>query len=224
MSHLEPELEQLRRDIHHMIMVVSTQMEKSRDAVITNDTNLAQEVVANDRRVNGMELKIDRDCENALALYNPVANDLRLVLASLKINHNLERIGDIAEGNAKYMIDLEGEFSSEIVKHFLIKEMYDQAISMLDDVEQAFHNDDTSIARNVFGKDEFLNKINAKATSIAISLIEETNLNKREILYALSIVRKLERTGDLMKNLAEEIIFYVEAKVLKHRKKKLMKE
>ena len=83
-----------------MMALVSNQLIKCKEATINGDMDLAREIVATDRLINAMELKIGKDCENILALYNPVATDLRFVLATLKINNDLERIGDNTEGIA----------------------------------------------------------------------------------------------------------------------------
>ena len=101
MSHLDNELQQLKTETIKMWMLVNLQLTKAKEALLKFDKDLAREVILGERRVNAWELKIDRDCENIFALFNPVAVDLRFVLSALKINNNLERIGDIAEGIAK---------------------------------------------------------------------------------------------------------------------------
>ena len=224
MSNLELELEQLKQDLLEMTNMVKTQLEKSREAAINNDLDLANEVIANDKRVNAIELKIDKDCENILALFAPVAIDLRFILASLKINHDLERIGDHAEGIARYVIDIGEKIDPEDYSTFKVAEMYDKAITMLEDVFEALSNDDTKLARKIFKKDDFLNKKNKKATKVAIKIIKENPDKAKVIIPLLSIIRKIERVGDLTKNLGEEIIFHIEAKVLKHKKKDKKKD
>lgn len=219
MSNLEVELEQLKQDLLEMTNLVKTQLEKSRQAAIENDLDLADEVIANDKRVNGLELKIDKDCENILALYAPVAIDLRFILASLKINHDLERIGDHAEGIARYLKDIREAIDPEDLKGFFVIEMYNKAITMLEDIHEALMNDDTKLARKIFKKDDYLNKKNKKATKFAIASIKDNPEKAKVIIPLLSIIRKIERVGDLTKNLGEEIIFHIEAKVLKHKKK-----
>lgn len=219
MSNLEIELDQLKQDLLDMANMVKTQLEKSRDAAINNDQDLASEVIANDKRVNAIELKIDKDCENILALYAPVAIDLRFILASLKINHDLERIGDHAEGIARYIVDIGEQIDPEDFENFHVIAMYNKAITMLEDIHEALQNDDTKLARKIFKKDDFLNKKNRKATKYAIATIKEFPEKAKVIIPLLSIIRKIERVGDLTKNLGEEIIFHIEAKVLKHKKK-----
>jgi len=145
---------------------------------------------------------------------------LRFVLAVLKINNNLERTGDIVEGIAKFVTNVDHTFDKKLLKITNVLEMYDAAIAMMVDVLEAFDKDDTAKARKVFKQDEFLDDINIKANTIIANYIREPNENIESALYLLSIIRKLERVGDQAKNMAEEIIFFVEAKVLKHRTEK----
>jgi phosphate transport system protein len=216
MSHLNTEIHLLREQLIDMQRLVRTQLSKCRNALMSFDTDLAREVLFNEKRVNGLELKIDRDCENILALFNPVAVDLRFVLASLKINTNLERIGDNAEGIARYVLDVSKPFDPAMLEEFRFAEMYETAISMMDDSLDALIKENTALARKVFIKDETLDTINRAATQIALRYIAEGRPDALHYLNLLSIIRKLERVGDQTKNIAEEIIFYIEAKVLKH--------
>jgi phosphate transport system protein len=166
--------------------------------------------------VNAFELKLDRDCENIFALYCPVAIDLRFLLAVLKINNNLERIGDIAEGVAKYVIESLADFDHRVFASTDLITMFDDSISILADTRIAFEKEDTILARSIFKKDEVLDRINANAIKKVEECIKADQSTISDSLYVLSIIRKLERVGDQAKNIAEEIIFYVEAKVLKH--------
>ena len=216
MSQLAIELKELKTEVINMWNLVHSQVVKSNIAMVNFDKNLAREVVSREKRVNGMELKIDRDCENIFALLTPVAVDLRFVLAVLKINSNLERIGDIAEGVAKYMLSADKPFNPELLKMTDTVAMYDEAINMLEDTLAAFENEDTALARSIFQKDEFLDKININATGMTVKYLEENPKDGYQALINLSVIRRLERVGDQSKNIAEETIFYVEAKVLKH--------
>jgi len=220
MTHLDSELDQLKQQVVEMMDLVKNQLAKGKDAVLTFDKDLVHEINANENRVNAMELNIDRDIENALALYSPVAIDLRFVMASFKISADLERLGDNAVGIAKYISNVDEQLSEKNLKKIRFEEMYENALAMLDDIFEAFEREDTKLARKVFIKDRVLNEINSNAANIAVELIKETPEKTHNYLYLLSIIRKLERVGDLSKNIAEELIFYIEAKVIKHRKKK----
>lgn len=218
MTHLDVEIKQLREDIKEMMNLTLGQISKVKNAFLSLDKDLAREIVFYERRINSLELKIDRDCENILALLSPVAIDLRFVLASLKINSSLERIADNAEGMANYVNEIKNPFSEELLKNIGLVEMFNVAEQMLSDVCKAFDNEDTAVAHSVFQKDEKLNELNMKA-ALVTELFIKSNLEKtHESLFVLSAVRKLERVGDIAKNIAEEIIFYIEAKVLKHKK------
>jgi phosphate transport system protein len=223
MTHLETELKQLKDSITEMFSMVISQLSKSKDALVNLDKDLAREVRANERRINSFELKLDRDCENLIALFNPVAIDLRFVIASLKINSNLERIGDIAEGIANYVLYLKFEPSKDLLESTQLIKMFDTAILMLEMSMQSYANEDTSIARNSFREDEFLNEANLKSTEVIADYIRANPDNINQALYTISTVRKLERVGDQCKNIAEEVIFYMEAKVLKHKHDKTPK-
>src|SRR5215475_8845359 len=182
MSQLAIELKELKTEVINMWNLVHSQLVKSNIALVNFDKNLAREVVSREKRVNGSELKIDRDCENIFALLTPVAVDLRFVLAVLKINSNLERIGDIAEGIAKYVLSVEEPFNRELLEATYVTKMYDEAINILEDTLSAFENEDTILARSVFKKDEFLDDINIRANE----LIEDyLRTNLKEINQAL---------------------------------------
>ncbi len=220
MSHLESELVQLKNEVFELLQFVHSQIEKSKEAILTSDKDLASHVVANDKRVNASELKIDRDCENILALYNPVAIDLRFVLACIKMNHSLERIGDNAEGLAVYVNISPGPFPADILEVFNLSPAFDRCLQMFSLIMDSYRQEDPSLARKVFNLDELLNEYNRKATKTAIELIKTKPELAEEILYVMGALRKIERMGDLTKNMAEEIIFFIEAKVLRHNKKK----
>jgi phosphate transport system protein len=218
MTHLESELKLLQDATIEMWALVISQLKKSLHSLRTFDKDFAREVISNEKRVNSMELGIDRDCENIFALYNPVAVDLRFVLATLKINSNLERIGDIAEGICKFIISEAAPFDQELLTMTRFDAMFEGANHMLNDVLKAFEDEDTKLARSIFQKDEFLDEINIAANENILSYITKHPENIRQALDILSIIRKLERVGDQSKNIAEEIIFYLEAKVLKHKR------
>lgn len=217
MSHLDIELQQLKTETMKMWSLVNLQLVKGKESLLKLDKDLAREVILSERRVNAYELKLDRDCENIFALFNPVAVDLRFVLAVLKINNNLERTGDIVEGIAKFVINVDSNFDTKLLEITRVVEMYAAANGMMETVLEAFDKEDTSLARKVFQQDELLDDINMKANTLIADYIRSHPESIEATLYLLSIIRKLERVGDQAKNMAEEIIFYIEAKVLKHR-------
>ena len=219
MSHLEIELNQLREEVINMFNLVYSQLTKGMSALINFDKDLAREVVMVEKRVNAAELKIDRDCENILAIYSPVAVDLRFVLAVLKINTNLERTGDIAEGIAKLILDTDSSFKPELLDSTKVIEMYHEALQILEEMLNAVEKDDSALARSIFRRDELLDEINRTANQLISNHLKEHPEDLQQALNVLSIIRRLERVGDQAENIAEEIIFYLEAKVIKHTRK-----
>ncbi|HXL55334.1 MAG TPA: phosphate signaling complex protein PhoU [Chitinophagaceae bacterium] len=220
MSQLEHELKSLRDEVIDMWNLVHSQLLKALSALLNSDKDLAREIVMIEKRVNGAELKIDRDCEDIFAIYCPVAIDLRFLLAVLKINTNLERIGDIAEGIAKLIIDAERPFQEELFEATKIIEMFHESEQMVQEILKAFEKEDSSIARGIFGRDELLDDINRRANDLIIDYLQKYPQDIHQALSVLSIIRRLERVGDQAENIAEEIIFYIEAKVLKHTNKR----
>ena len=199
-----------------MWVLVLSQLNKAKEAMVQFDKDLAREVLIKEKRVNSFELKIDLDCENILALHCPVAIDLRFLLAALKINTNLERIGDIAAGIAGYVVESTVNFDAVALESTSLLRMYDEAVNILTDTRNAFEKEDTILARSIFKRDEVLDDINENATATIGAVIKDDINSIPEALFMLSVIRKLERVGDHSKNIAEEIIFYIEAKVLKH--------
>jgi phosphate transport system protein len=149
-----------------------------------------------------------------------LANDLRFVLAVLKITYNLERIGDYAKSIAKLVSESEEPFDKLSLEDAKLDEMFKVATGMLNETLNAFTKEDVIAVRQVFKSDEKLDKVNKKANSIIACIIARNPEKVESALNLLSIIRKLERVGDQTKNIAEEIVFYIEAKVLRHRKKK----
>jgi phosphate transport system protein len=216
MTQFETELQDAKSEIISMWDLVLLQLTKARDAMLRFDKDLAREVILKEKRVNAFELKIDRDCENIFALYCPVAIDLRFLLAVLKINNNLERIGDFAEGIARYIVESPVKFDMEMLEDTELIKMFEDSISILTDTRVAFEFENTLLARTIFSRDDILDDINKRADANISKFIRKNPDVIGQALYILSIIRKLERVGDQSKNIAEEIIFFVEAKVLKH--------
>ena len=220
MNHIDVELSGLRVKLMEMWDLVEYQLQSGREAMLNADHELARKVVKLGKKVNNFDVKIDRMCENLLALYTPVAVDLRLVLATLKINANLERIGDTAEGISMHVQNRESRFSPEMLEITKAVAMYDEALSMFYDCRVAYKANDTEQARLIIKRDKMLNKIYRKSDAIVAEYMRNNPEYIEEGLALLSIIKKVERVGDQITNIAEEIIFYQDAKVVKHKSKK----
>ena len=214
---IESELVLLKKEIDEMWTLVYNQLDRAGEAVLTLDKELAQQVIVRERRVNAFELKIDSDVEDVIALYNPVAIDLRFVLAMLKINTNLERLGDFAEGIARFVVKSEEPvLDEELLKRLRLEEMQKQVLSMLEVAKRALNEESLELATSVFAKDNLLDEINAEATAVLAEYIKEHPESTLSCLNLVGVFRKLERSGDHITNIAEEIFCFIDAKVLKH--------
>lgn len=215
---IESELELLKKEINEMWTLVYNQIDRAGEAVLTMDKELAQQVIVRERRVNAFELKIDSDVEDVIALYNPVAVDLRFVLAMLKINTNLERLGDFAEGIARFVEKCtEPALDSELLQALRMEEMYKQVLSMLERAKRALNEESIELATSVFAKDNVLDEINANVTPVLSEYLQKHPEAMLSCLNLVGVFRKLERAGDHITNIAEEVVFFIDAKVLKHR-------
>lgn len=201
-----------------MIGMVNSQMRQCINSLIEYDCDGIKAVLFHEKQVNALEIKIDKTCENIFALFHPVAIDLRFVFSTLRINGNYERIGDNAVGVSKYTLLNKKQFNAELLKECRFQEMVDCTHDMLDLITEAYQEQDIAKASQIFRRDMLLNEINAEVTHKIAGYIGEHPENTLEALHLLTIIRKLERVGDHITNVAEEILFYVEAKIVKHGK------
>lgn len=216
MSLLEDQLKALRESLSEMAKLVSLQLNKSIKALLDNDVDLANEVRHIENKVNAYELRIDKECEQIVTLLAPVAHDMRFVFSTLKINADLERVADYADGIAHLVGLGEKRFDPQLMIDLKLKEMSDIACKMMETASKAYCDDNAVLARTLFTTDKELNEINHQATNVIVEYFSKHPKDIHQALYLLSIIRKLERVGDHITNIAEDVIFYVEAKVLKH--------
>ena len=226
MKRIDKELLHLKGEIIDMWTLIEQQIQHAVEALLKNDKQEAYSVVCRERKVNATELKIDSECEDIIALYAPVAIDLRFVFSIFKINTNLERLGDFAESIARSVMNLpeEAAIDEKIILASRFEEMYQQVLSMLTLAKEALVTENAQLAQEIISKDNLVDEINKKAVGIIADYLEKNPTNAYSCLQLIGIIRKLERFGDHCTNIAEEIIFYLEAKVVKHSEKKYEKE
>ena len=214
---VEDELKSIRQEILDMWTLVYDQMNNVCEAIPTVDKEKAWDVLIREKRVNAYELKLDCDIEDFLVLYNPVAVDMRFIVAMLKINTDLERIGDFAENIARFIIRQDGErIDAELLEKTRLKEMADAVLDMLATAKTALENEDLALANTLFEKDNLVDEINAASTKALADYIGQHPEKAAFCLDFKGVFLRLERTGDHITNLAEEIVFYIDAVVLKH--------
>jgi len=218
---VENELQTIKLEVNGMWSLVVQQMENAYLAVNTADRQLATSVVAREKRVNAFELKIDSDIEDFIALYNPVAIDLRFALAMLNISNNLERIGDYAESIARFVIRTEiNDDCRQIIEKMQLGKMYETVIRMFTATFDALKQRDINAAKAILEQDDALDAMNHDALDRLTQYATEHPETVRLCLELSAIFRKLERAGDHINNLAEETIYYIDAEVVKHNRNK----
>jgi len=220
MINIEEQRSNLSQNCEEMLNLCKIQVENAYETFIAFDTDLAEDVIIKETRINALDLKIEKDTDQFIALYNPVATDLRFALALLKINYNLERIGDHAFDIANLTINLNQQLVPEILEKIQYAIMFETLNSMFSDVILAYQNDDLKTARKVFKKDKIINHINLETFNIVADEIGKNQALIRQYLMALVVMKKFEKIGDLLKNISENIIYYIDAKLVIHKKKK----
>ena len=214
--HLISELERLKTMTNKLTHMVSHDLEEAIEALLQRDRDLALQVIANDDVIDRLEIDIEEECLKALALYQPVAVDLRYVVAVLKLNSDLERIGDLAVSIAEValiLIDKDRGYQDP----FDVRQMCASVNQMVENVQQALIQSNTARAYEVLAMDQSVNELHRRN----YLLVEEAINNNRDrdigfYLYFISISRYLERIGDHAKNIAEDIIYTMEGKIVRH--------
>lgn len=192
---------------------VEESVRKAVDSLVKRDAGMAQEVIEGDNRLDHVEVEIEEDCLKILALHQPVAVDLRYVVAVLKINNELERIGDEAVNIAERAVFL-ATHPIDLVLDF--KTMGAMAQAMLARSIDALVGTDTAIAREVRTLDDGVDEMNRHMYSLIQDYIRQHPDRVAESIHLLSTSRHLERIGDQATNIAEDVIYMAEGEIVRH--------
>jgi phosphate transport system protein len=213
--HFDRELGNLRQDLLRMAALAETAVGKSVESVTNRDSDRAREVIIDDITLNRMELAIEEQAFKLLALRQPVATDLRLTVAAMRIATELERIGDQAVNIAERALELNSRPPLELPID--IKLMADIALGMVRTSIDAFVNQDPKLALQVCQRDVEVDILDDEyIQKLLDSMIQESRWVTR-LHHFIIVVRNLERIADLATNIAEDIVFIVEGRVIKHR-------
>ncbi len=214
----DAELEAIRSRVLEMGGLVESQIRRALDALASGDRALADEVIANDHRVNGMEVALDGDCSQVIVRRQPAANDLRLILAITKTVTDLERVGDEAQKIARMAksIHERGGMEGRSPRTVEVRHASEVALSMLRRALDAFARLDVAAAADVIRDDA---SIDSEFRSILRQLITYMMEDPRTISTALDVVwvaKAIERMGDHAKNMAEQVIYIVKGTDVRH--------
>lgn len=213
-THLEQELRQIQHKIYKMMDLSIEAINNAINALTAMDLKKAKQIIDADSFIDETEMLIDEECIRLLVTKQPAAVDLRLVLSILKINTDLERIGDLATNIAKQTIRLINEKQSFALKN--IPEMAKISIEMLKDALKAFTEKNADLARKVIEQDLEVDKLNEDVHKDMFQYISD---NKKTVFQGFSLLmisKSIERIGDHITNIAERTIYYIEGKDIRH--------
>jgi phosphate transport system protein len=212
--HFVEELEQLKAKLLEQSSLVEAQIYRSITAVVEKDESLASDVLRSEARVNQIEIEIDDFAVSLLALQQPMAADLRFIIAGIKINNDLERMGDLAVSIAERAISL---LSEPIIKPMIdIPHIAALVQSMVRKCLDSFVTRDADLARSVLASDDAVDSLRSASFHELISFMEQDPRNIRQSINLLSIVRNLERIADHATNIAEDVLFLTKGIDVRH--------
>jgi phosphate transport system protein len=213
---LPTELIDLRRSILTMGAAVEHRVRLAMDALIERDIEAANAVRRGDDEIDEMEVEIEQECLRILALTQPVAGDLRFVLAVMRINSELERIADLARSIAKRTLDLDRLTPIDMPEG--LTRMAREAHRMFSDALSALTAEEAAMAQRVREADDRVDDLQKEIFAWAQEEIPRHVEWTKAVIDVMSITRKLERIADLSSNMAEEVIFLVEGTLVRHAK------
>ena len=213
-KHLKHDLERLERRLLGLGARVEDAVRRSIASLETRRPDLALEVMANDPEIDHEEVEIEEDCLKALALHQPVANDLRFVAAVLKINNDLERIGDLAVNISERSASLDRALPFPVPA--VLQPMMEATAGMLRDSLDAFVKSDPKLARAVMAKDDVVDSFNRQIIEQMVEQMKEDSRLVDDALLFLSASKNLERIADHATNIAEDVVYLVEGNIVRH--------
>jgi phosphate transport system protein len=216
-QHIHRQIDALKQKILYVGTLVEEAIANAISALINRDAVMAKKVIANDAVIDRMEVEVEEECLKILALYQPVANDLRFVVATLKINNDLERMGDLAKNIAKRTSYLAGADPMEVPVDF--RSMAMQAQHMVKQSLDALVNADAALARQVRDEDDEVDESRQRIRQQVLAAIRRNPERTEYLLKFNSVSKHLERLADMATNVAEDVIYMVEGEIVRHQTK-----
>ena len=214
-KHIERQIEGLKEKILRVGTLVEEAISKAITALINKDTSLAQRVMASDEEIDRMEVEVEEECLKILALYQPVAADLRFVVAVLKINNDLERMGDLARNIAKRVAQLARAEPVDLPPE--IRTMASLTQEMVKQCLDAVVNADPALARQVREEDDAVDEARMQIRQKILRGIKSSPDRVESLLRINSVSKHIERLADMATSIAEDVIYMVEGEIVRHR-------
>jgi len=208
------EIENLKKLILSLGAIVEEQIQRAMLSLERRDTELADEVISRDREVDSLEILIEEECLKILALYQPVAKELRFVIAVLKMNNDLERMGDLASNIAKRVRYLSKKEKIDLISEF--RDVSDKVQIMVKKSLDALVNTDVALAREVLAADDEVDRLTKQMLKKTINAIEKDSDRTKEYFSIRSISKNLERIADSATNIAEDVVYLCSGEIIRH--------
>lgn len=206
----------LRNDVLSMASKTRFNLERAITALFDRNRDLANSVIADDDDVDELERKVGHTAMDMLARFQPVASDLRLIISSMKISMNLERISDHATNIAKRAKKLSA--NGELPDANLIEPLYTLADQFLRDAIAAYSDNNAELGASIHMRDKELDQLHKQVTATYSARIDAANGRTEDYVHLILVVRSLERVGDLASNIGEDAVYLEAARDLRHEK------
>jgi phosphate transport system protein len=204
----------LRNNVLMMAGLTERSLERAMKGLVNRDDNICATAIADDEEIDQLEKQIDKDGVDILLRFQPVASDLRRVVAAMKLSTNLERMADMATTIARRARKLNQH--PPLAEVELIRPMYDHAMSMFKDSVDAFAREDVDLARGVVPRDQKLDDLNRRASHRLVDRMAQDPDQLRGYLNLIFVGRCLERVGDHATNIAEDAVYAAAAEDIRH--------
>lgn len=213
-EHLRREVDRLKRKLLALSAYVEESVQRAAKSISERDEKLALRVIDTDHEIDEMEVDVEEDCLKILALHQPVAIDLRLIIAVLKINNDLERIGDLAVNIAERAVSLSKQV--RIDSPFDYATMADKVQKMLQKALDSLVHADSKLAREVLACDDDIDEINRQMYEAIGKRIRQNPEHTDTLIQMLAVSRNLERIADHTSNIAEDVIYMTDGEIVRH--------
>jgi len=212
--HFDEELKDLKQRLLQMASLAEESIARAMKALVERDSALAEEVVQSDEAINMLEIEVDELSLRLLALRQPIAKDLRFIASALKINSDLERIGDLSVNIAQRTLNL---LKEPLLKPLIdLPRMAELAQKMVKDSLDAFVNQDAELARSVCERDDEVDQLNDQIFRELLTYMFQDAKNINRAVDLILVGRNLERVADHATNIAEDVVYMVKGKTIKH--------
>lgn len=216
--YLDEYLEKLKKRVIKMCSLVDEQVNLAIQAIREDNLQLANLVIEQDRKVDKFDLKIDKICQKIFALTQPVAIDLRFIMSSLRLNTDLERIGDYAVNIVENLLIIKKK--PEFYSQTKLEDLFNKTSIILKNAIDSYINGNAELAKSVIFADEEIDRLNSENHVILKNIMKQNPDNIEGAVALLVISRELERIADHSTNIAEDVFFIYEAQLIKHKYEK----